>query len=120
MYNENKTDIFEFIVNRIVALRQQKGVSARDMSLSLGQNPNYINKIEKGQARPSLDGLQYICDYFGFTYFEFFHKQIKHPLRLQELMDEAKELDEDALLQLIRLAQYFNEINAFNNKKMDC
>lgn len=33
----------KFIKDRIVQLRTQKGVSARDMSLSIGQNKNYIN-----------------------------------------------------------------------------
>ena len=30
---------------RLSKLREEKGVSARDMSLSMGQNPGYINKI---------------------------------------------------------------------------
>lgn len=39
---------------RLAALRQKKGVSARDMSLSLGQNSGYINHIENRQALPSM------------------------------------------------------------------
>ena len=35
----------EFTQKRIAQLRIQRGVSARDMSLSLGQNVSYINKI---------------------------------------------------------------------------
>lgn len=117
MYNEDKSDIFEFIIQRIVTLRQQKGVSARDMSLSLGQNPNYINKIEKGQARPSLDGLQYICDYFRLTYFEFFNKDIKNPIHVQELMETARLLDDESISLLIRLAMYFKKLNTKNDMK---
>lgn len=30
---------------RLSKLRERKGVSARDMSLSIGQNPGYINNI---------------------------------------------------------------------------
>ena len=30
---------------RLAKLREEKGVSARDMSLSMGQNPGYINNI---------------------------------------------------------------------------
>ena len=37
----------EFTQNRIAQLRMQKNVSARDMSLTLGQNNSYINQIEK-------------------------------------------------------------------------
>lgn len=36
----------EFTQSRITQLRIQKGVSARDMSLSIGQSRGYINQIE--------------------------------------------------------------------------
>ena len=37
---------------RLAKLREEKGVSARDMSLSMGQNPGYINNIESGKSMP--------------------------------------------------------------------
>lgn len=37
---------------RLVELRMNKGVSARDMSLSIGQSPGYINNIENGVNFP--------------------------------------------------------------------
>ena len=40
----------EFTQNRIAQLRMQKNVSARDMSLTLGQNNSYINQIENKKA----------------------------------------------------------------------
>ena len=52
---------------RLAKLRTQKGVSARDMSLSMGQNPGYINNIETGKSMPSLSGFFYICDYLDIT-----------------------------------------------------
>ena len=39
-------DYIDWFPERLVELRNQKGVSARDMSLSLGQSESYINKIE--------------------------------------------------------------------------
>ena len=36
----------DLIAKRVSQLRMQKGVSARDMGLSLGQSESYINKIE--------------------------------------------------------------------------
>ena len=57
---------------RIATLRTKKKVSAREMSLAIGQNPNYINHIETGNAIPSLSDLLYICEYFGITMSEFF------------------------------------------------
>ena len=35
---------------RLSLLRTKMNISARDMSLSLGQNPGYINSIESGKA----------------------------------------------------------------------
>ncbi|MBS1348615.1 MAG: helix-turn-helix transcriptional regulator, partial [Firmicutes bacterium] len=41
------------IAKRICQLRLQRGVSARDMGLALGQSESYINKIENKKALPS-------------------------------------------------------------------
>ena len=40
----------EFFGNRLAQLRTAKGISARDMSLSLGLSESYINKIENKKA----------------------------------------------------------------------
>ena len=44
----------EKFVKRLIELRLNKGVSARDMSLSLGQSAGYINNIENGINYPSM------------------------------------------------------------------
>ena len=40
----------DFVPERLAKLRTQKGVSARDMSLSLGQANNYINNNRQVHA----------------------------------------------------------------------
>ena len=45
---------------RLIQLRMQKGVSAREMSLSIGQNASYINNIETGKALPSMSANTWI------------------------------------------------------------
>lgn len=60
-------DHLEFFYQRLTQLRLQKGVSARDMSLSLGQSESYINKIENRRTLPSFTGFLYICEYFELT-----------------------------------------------------
>lgn len=47
----------EAFSKRLVQLRMAKGVSARDMSLSLGQNPGYINSIENNKTFPSMSNF---------------------------------------------------------------
>ena len=87
----------EFVQERIAQLRTQKGVSARDMSLSLGQNSSYINQIENKKALPSLQGLFYICEYFEITPQQFFDVGNDSPVRLSELMEDLKKLDDHTL-----------------------
>jgi len=85
---------------RLTRLRVNKGVSARDMSLSIGQNPGYIHNIESGKAMPSLAGFFYICDYLGIQPGYFFDIQSQNPQRLLTLTHKLKGLN-DHQLQII-------------------
>ena len=42
----------EFFVERLSKLREDLNVSAREMSLAIGQNESYINRIENRKAFP--------------------------------------------------------------------
>ena len=97
-----------FVPERIAQLRLQKNVSARDMSLSLGQAANYINSIENRKALPSMQSFFYICEYLGVTPQEFFDEGNACPVRLRELVDEAKHLDDNALGHLLALIRELN------------
>lgn len=98
----------EFTQNRIAELRVEKGVSARDMSLSIGQNSSYINRIENGKALPSLQGLFYICEYFGITPQQFFDEGNQSPAELAELMEEIKHLDKASFALVSELVKKLN------------
>lgn len=88
---------------RLTKLRIQKGVSAREMSLCLGQNPGYINSIESGRNMPSLNSFFYICEYLELTPEDFFNYAVVSPSRLNELMQKVKRLDAHQLDILIEL-----------------
>lgn len=90
---------------RIVKLREAKGVSARDMSLSMGQNPGYINNIESGKSMPSLTGFFYICEYLEITPKEFFDIEVGSPTKATELYNVACKLNNEQLDNLIALAK---------------
>ncbi len=81
---------------RLAKLRGEKGVSARDMSLSMGQNPGYINNIESGKSMPSLSGIFFICEYLGITPKDFFDLDSSNPSKAKELFDIAKTLNSSA------------------------
>ncbi len=97
----------EFVAKRITQLREQRGTSARDMSLSLGQNVNYINRIENGKSLPSLRAFFWICEYFGVTPSEFFDEETAAPVKVQELVDTVRGLDYKELDDLIAIAKRF-------------
>ena len=67
--------------SRLTELRLAKNVSARDMSLSLGQSESYINRIENGKMFPSMDMFFFICEYFNISPHEFFNEQRKRQIR---------------------------------------
>ena len=82
---------------RLATLRTKKGVSARDMNLSIGQNPGYINNIESGKSSPSLAGIFYICEYLGITPSEFFDIDVENPEKLKGIIEDLKRLNDKQL-----------------------
>ena len=82
-----------------------KGVSARDMSLSLGQSPNYINVIEGGKNYPSMESFFYICDYFKITPKDFFDMDSAAPEKIAELTEIVKSLPNKQIELLIAVAK---------------
>ena len=99
----------EFFSLRLAELRMQKGVSARDMSLSIGQSENYINKIENRKSLPSMHAFFFICEYLGVTPAQFFDKDNQNPALLNDALSEIRKLDEASLAHIMGLAE---EINA--------
>lgn len=85
---------------RLTALRISAGVSARDMSLSIGQSPSYIHSIENGSSFPSMTCFFYICDYLHITPQEFFAEDVEEPVWLQDVMNAAKRLNREQLQHL--------------------
>lgn len=99
LYNISKSEVYamydELFSQRLTELRQQKGVSARDMSLSLGQNPGYINNIENKNNLPSITVFFYICEYLDITPQEFFDFEVHMPNEMNILIENSKKLNKD-------------------------
>lgn len=99
-------DYIEWFYKRLTELRLQKGVSARDMSLSLGQSESYINKIENKRTLPSFTGFLYICEYFEITPQEFFSGNAA-PRETNELLSALEKLTP---AQIDHITQIVNDI----------
>ena len=77
---------------RLSQLREAKQVSAREMSLAIGQNCSYINRIENKKTFPSMQCFFYICDYLQISPQEFFDDKSQAPHTLSKLMESLKSL----------------------------
>lgn len=100
-------DACEF-AERLAHLRIQKDVSARDMSLSMGQSPSYINNIENKNALPSMQSFFDICEYLDITPMDFFNFDDEYPLVSNELIKEIQLLDTN---QAIHIYDILKDIN---------
>ena len=102
-----KEVIFLFINEQfhklLAELRANTDVSARDMSLSLGQSESYISNIENGHNLPSMSVFFYICDYLRITPQEFFDLESHDPNRLTEIIEKLKRLNPEQLALVSKL-----------------
>ena len=90
---------------RLAKLRTKKGVSAREMSLSIGQNAGYINNIETGKALPSMSGFFFICEYLNITPQEFFDTESQQPEKLSKLIEDLKKLNDRQLTNISEIVE---------------
>lgn len=77
---------------RLTELRIQKKVSAREMSLDIGQSPGYINSIENQKMSPSLPCFIIICEYLNITPSEFLSFYENNKTREELLLEGIKKL----------------------------
>lgn len=98
----------DFFSNRLSALRDQKNVSAREMSLAIGQNSSYINRIENQQTFPSMRSFFYICEYLEISPKDFFDSETENPILINEILDELKKLDNMQLNTILAVAKGLN------------
>ena len=75
----------DFFIERLISLRNQKNVSAREMSLAIGQNESYINRIEN------------ICEYFQISPMDFFNDGCSYPAKTNKIIEDLNKLNETQL-----------------------
>ena len=98
----------DYISDRIAMLRTAKNISARDMSLSLGQSQSYINNIENKKALPSMQMFLYICEFLDVTPKDFFTEDVANPAVMNEVVDLLKVLSPKQLEMIKDIAREIN------------
>lgn len=86
MNNQYELSCKEFGL-RLARLRSAKGVSARQMSLDIGQNKNYINSIETGHNFPTMQNFFDICQYLCIPPHRFFQEKSDILAKHEEFLD---------------------------------
>ena len=90
---------------RLASIRTARNLSAREMSLSLGQGAGYINNIENGNNLPSMSMFFEICEYLDISPREFFDYPALHADRAQRLLTAFEKLDSEEQELVITVAE---------------
>ena len=90
---------------RLASIRSIKGLSAREMSLSLGQGAGYINNIENGKNLPSMAMFFEICEYLEMSPNEFFDYTIPNEGNARQMLAAFVKLDSEAQELIITLTE---------------
>lgn len=104
-------DYFNFFYQRLNELRTKKGISARDMSLSLGQSESYINKIENKKSMPSMSLFFYICDFLEIHPKDFFDDRLEDPYISKQLAEKFNSLTYKQQEHLLSLMNDLSEVH---------
>lgn len=104
-------DYFNFFYQRLNELRTKKGISARDMSLSLGQSESYINKIENRKSMPSMSVFFYICEFLEIHPKDFFDDSLENPYITKQLAEKFNALTCEQQKHLLSLVNDLSEVH---------
>lgn len=99
----------EFIKDRYAKIRLAHDISARRLSLELGQSTEYINQIENGKNMPSVEGLLNFCNYFDISVGEFFEDKFNYPVEYVAIIEELNKMDALAIKQVYELLKLINK-----------
>lgn len=100
-------DVFkEQFCKRLAALRFKADVSAREMSLAIGQDAGYINSIENQRMLPSMTVFGYICDYLSITPKEFFDYENDCPAKTERLLRSFRSLTPEQRSCLVSISDW--------------
>lgn len=99
----------DYFAERMAALRNEKNISAREMSLAIGQNASYINRIENKQTFPSMQAFFYICEYLKITPDEFFNTDLNYPTEIKEIIHILNTLEKKDFTTIYNLIKLLKE-----------
>ncbi len=98
--------IYEFIGERIRALRDEQRLSQDALAKAIGVSTNTISRWETATYKPSVDDLQKLANYFKVRLSSLLPPEDKPNEPLQTLMSKAGDLHKDDVDALIDFAEW--------------
>lgn len=96
----------EEIINRISKLRTRKNLSARELSLRIGKNEAYINRLEyRKNFEPSISVINDIVTACDSSMEEFFYYDIdtyNRDKQIIKLLKDTPENKKQAIIELLK------------------
>ena len=93
------------IIGRISQLRTKAGLSARELSLRIGKNEAYINRLEyRKNFEPSITVISEIAEACGSSLEEFFYydmNQYKIDKQVIDLLKNVPESKKKAFIEIL-------------------
>lgn len=93
------------IINRISQLRTKAGLSARELSLRIGKNEAYINRLEyRKNFEPSISVINDIVEACSSSLEEFFYydmNQYKADKQIIDLLKRVSPTKKEAWIELL-------------------
>ncbi|OPX86303.1 MAG: HTH-type transcriptional regulator SinR [Pelotomaculum sp. PtaB.Bin104] len=95
------------IGNRIASLRDKAELTGSALAAKVGLDQSQICKIEKGVCNPSITTLRKICAALDISLADFFSEDNpeKMPEHLNSLVEKARKLSPDEVIQLCKLLE---------------
>lgn len=93
---------------RLANLREQKKISARDMSLAIGLSHNSVNNIERGKNFPTMLNFFYICEHLGVSPSDFFDYDTENPTLISEIITELEKMKTNELEHILGIVKSLN------------
>lgn len=107
-----REQIAEFIRNRFVRIRGEKGLTCQQLADKMEITVQAINQIESGKRLPSMEVLFHFCQVNNISLKEFFDEDLKYPCQYQKLIPYLSQLEQDELNDIIAIIKRIS-----NNKK---
>jgi len=94
------------IINRISQLRTREGLSARELSLRIGKNEAYINRLEyRKNFEPSISVINDIVEACNSSLEEFFYYDMNQYNKDKEIIDllkNASPITKESIINLLK------------------